>query len=130
MFCQNSLIFFYGKTEFPFFEIPIFRFCRFLLQGLTHPDGWKWGGCSDNVEYGIWFSRTFVDAPDAIRVTQSGKDGDIHSLVNLHNNEAGRQVRRPCYFHINLFSAGADFFRLLGGFVSFRRVLAFTEGPD
>ncbi|CAK9292550.1 unnamed protein product [Gordionus sp. m RMFG-2023] len=25
---------------------------------------WKWGGCSDNIDYGIQFSKEFVDAPD------------------------------------------------------------------
>lgn len=45
---------------------------------------WKWGGCSHNLEYGIEFSRQFLDSRE--------KAGDIQSSVNLHNNQAGRLV--------------------------------------
>lgn len=45
---------------------------------------WKWGGCSHNLEYGMDFSRQFLDARE--------KAGDIQSTVNLHNNQAGRLV--------------------------------------
>lgn len=45
---------------------------------------WKWGGCSHNLEYGMDFSRQFLDARE--------KGGDIQSTVNLHNNQAGRLV--------------------------------------
>ncbi|XP_064633046.1 protein Wnt-16-like [Lineus longissimus] len=50
---------------------------------------WKWGGCSDNVEYGIWFGRTFVDASETMQ-TLDGKG--VKNMVNLHNNEAGRKL--------------------------------------
>lgn len=45
---------------------------------------WKWGGCSHNLEYGMEFSRHFLDSRE--------KAGDIQSTVNLHNNQAGRLV--------------------------------------
>lgn len=45
---------------------------------------WKWGGCSHNLEYGMEFSRQFLDTRE--------KAGDIQSTVNLHNNQAGRLV--------------------------------------
>lgn len=45
---------------------------------------WKWGGCSHNLDYGIEFSRQFLDTRE--------KAGDIQSTVNLHNNQAGRLV--------------------------------------
>lgn len=45
---------------------------------------WKWGGCSHNLEYGMEFSRQFLDTRE--------KAGDIQSTVILHNNQAGRLV--------------------------------------
>ncbi|XP_012289093.1 protein Wnt-10a [Orussus abietinus] len=57
---------------------------------------WKWGGCSHNLEYGMEFSKEFLDSRE--------KAGDIQSTVNLHNNQAGRlavasnmQVRCKCH---------------------------------
>nr|XP_036862027.1 protein Wnt-7b [Manis javanica] len=47
-------------------------------------EGWKWGGCSADVRYGIDFSRRFVDARE---IRKSAR-----RLMNLHNNEAGRKV--------------------------------------
>lgn len=44
-----------------------------------------WGGCSDNIDYGIKFARAFVDAKE-----RKGKDA--RALMNLHNNRAGRKV--------------------------------------
>ena len=60
-------------------------------------DGWRWGGCSDNVQYGLWFSESFVDAPDRDlqqRHRHTGRPGtrDVRALMNLHNNEVGRKV--------------------------------------
>ncbi|KAG5326772.1 WN10B protein, partial [Pseudoatta argentina] len=56
----------------------------------------KWGGCSHNLEYGMEFSRQFLDTRE--------KAGDIQSTVNLHNNQAGRlalannmQIRCKCH---------------------------------
>ncbi|OWK06714.1 WNT2 [Cervus elaphus hippelaphus] len=43
-----------------------------------------WGGCSDNIDYGIKFARAFVDAKE-----RKGKDA--RALMNLHNNRAGRK---------------------------------------
>ncbi|XP_024887768.1 protein Wnt-10a-like [Temnothorax curvispinosus] len=57
---------------------------------------WKWGGCSHNLEYGMEFSKQFLDTRE--------KAGDIQSTVNLHNNQAGRlalannmQIRCKCH---------------------------------
>lgn len=47
-------------------------------------EGWKWGGCSADVKYGIEFSRRFVDAREIKK--------NARRLMNLHNNEAGRKV--------------------------------------
>ncbi|XP_076750756.1 wnt oncogene analog 10 [Xylocopa sonorina] len=57
---------------------------------------WKWGGCSHNLDYGMEFSRQFLDTRERL--------GDMQSTVNLHNNQAGRlavasnmQVRCKCH---------------------------------
>ncbi|RXM30146.1 Protein Wnt-2 [Acipenser ruthenus] len=43
-----------------------------------------WGGCSDNIDYGIQFAQAFVDARER-------KERDARALMNLHNNRAGRK---------------------------------------
>nr|AVK72348.1 Wnt-1 protein [Meara stichopi] len=45
---------------------------------------YRWGGCADNVKFGYDFSRKFIDIVE--------KSKDHRSLMNLHNNEAGRQA--------------------------------------
>lgn len=47
---------------------------------------WKWGSCSDNIEFGYKFSRDFVDAGEKAR--------DMRGTMNLHNNEVGRVVSK------------------------------------
>ncbi|XP_053626263.1 protein Wnt-2b-like [Cherax quadricarinatus] len=47
---------------------------------------WEWGGCSEDLRFGEYFSKEFVDAREA-RNTADG-------LMNLHNNEAGRRAIR------------------------------------
>lgn len=59
-------------------------------------EGWKWGGCSEDVEFGSMVSREFADARE--------NRPDARSAMNRHNNEAGRSVRTftfylsYCYF--------------------------------
>ncbi|KAG5341176.1 WNT7B protein, partial [Acromyrmex charruanus] len=48
------------------------------------PNGWEWGGCSADVTYGMRFARRFLDAREI--------EGDARSLMNLHNNKAGRKI--------------------------------------
>eukprot|EP00071_Canis_lupus_P049323 XP_022282880.1 protein Wnt-16 [Canis lupus familiaris] len=60
-----------------------------LQNGGSASEGWHWGGCSDDVQYGMWFSRKFLDFP--IRNT-TGKESKVLLAMNLHNNEAGRQA--------------------------------------
>lgn len=44
-----------------------------------------WGGCSDNINYGIKFAKAFIDAKEkTVR--------DARALMNLHNNRCGRTV--------------------------------------
>ncbi|EFX82994.1 putative secreted signaling factor WNT16 [Daphnia pulex] len=75
--------------------------CDMDRQGLPAPDGWKWGGCSDNIRYGIQFARQFVDAPEK---AMQKKPKNVRNLMNLHNNEAGRKaiatlMRMQCRCH-------------------------------
>nr|XP_055170834.1 protein Wnt-16 isoform X1 [Nyctereutes procyonoides] len=62
-----------------------------LQNGGSASEGWHWGGCSDDVQYGMWFSRKFLDFP--IRNT-TGKESKVLLAMNLHNNEAGRQQEK------------------------------------
>lgn len=58
-----------------------------LRHGGSASEGWHWGGCSDDIHYGMSFSRKFLDVP---LKNASGKSGLV--AMDLHNNEAGRQV--------------------------------------
>jgi len=48
-----------------------------------HSD-WKWGGCSADVQSGAALAKRFSDSREI--------EGDSRSLMNLHNNKAGRRV--------------------------------------
>lgn len=50
-------------------------------------DGFEWGGCSDDLKFGRNISTSFIDGQESY-VTRRR----IVRMVNLHNNEAGRQV--------------------------------------
>lgn len=45
---------------------------------------WDWGGCSDNIGFGLEFGKEFVDTGERGRT--------LREKMNLHNNEAGRWV--------------------------------------
>ena len=69
--------------------------------------GWEWGGCNDDINFGIQLSKMFVDAPEyssrggiVDRKMRSRKRASRY-LMNLHNNEAGRLVG---YYHYLLFT--------------------------
>ena len=44
---------------------------------------------SDNLKFGLQFARQFVDAPERERHKKNRK---FRNVMNLHNNEAGREV--------------------------------------
>ncbi|KAG9268065.1 proto-oncogene Wnt-3, partial [Astyanax mexicanus] len=76
-------------------------------------EGWKWGGCSEDAEFGVLVSREFADARE--------NRPDARSAMNRHNNEAGRMVSKAK--HIDFYTcfltcwwAQPDF-RLLGDYL-------------
>ncbi|XP_070569794.1 protein Wnt-6-like [Ptychodera flava] len=72
--------------------------CDNSMVGQISSNGsWEWGGCADNIEFGYQKSKEFMDAQDRRR-------SDVKTLVNLHNNEAGRlaikdNMRMECKCH-------------------------------
>ncbi|NXD33265.1 WNT16 protein, partial [Copsychus sechellarum] len=60
-----------------------------LRHGGSASQGWHWGGCSDDIHYGMSFSRMFLDLPFR---NVTGRSGSGLVAMNLHNNEAGRQA--------------------------------------
>ncbi|GFO01935.1 protein wnt [Plakobranchus ocellatus] len=78
--------------------------CDMSRYGESDEEGWKWGGCSDNVNYGLYFSRNFVDAPET---TAHHSNRDSRTRMNLHNNEVGRRfihdAIRFSNCHLNLY---------------------------
>ncbi|XP_034668326.1 proto-oncogene Wnt-3 isoform X1 [Drosophila subobscura] len=62
---------------------------RKFWDNIKFPQGeWEWGGCSDNVNFGLRHSRVFLDAK------QRQRRSDLGTLVKLHNNNAGRLAIR------------------------------------
>uniref|UniRef100_A0A915IB47 Protein Wnt n=1 Tax=Romanomermis culicivorax TaxID=13658 RepID=A0A915IB47_ROMCU len=61
--------------------------CDNNYRGMSHTGGFQWAGCSDNIPYGLAFSRRFVDAGEKRKKQQS----QARLQMNLHNNEAGRK---------------------------------------
>lgn len=52
------------------------------------PEGeWEWGGCGDNINFGLRKSKDFMD----IRYRRRS---DMKTLVKLHNYAAGRLVSK------------------------------------
>ncbi|CAF0873340.1 unnamed protein product [Adineta steineri] len=67
------------------------RSSRMMLKSSTTnsltSDGFEWGGCSDDLKFGRNVSMSFIDKQE-MRITRRR----IVRMVNLHNNEAGRQA--------------------------------------
>lgn len=56
--------------------------------------GNRWGGCADNLSYGLLMGAKFSDAPMKVKKTGS----QANKLMRLHNSEVGRQVTtHPTY---------------------------------
>lgn len=54
---------------------------------------WEWGGCSDDIRFGSAFTKEFIDSMENVSTPQG--------LMNLHNNEAGRRVKKHCFYLLN-----------------------------
>lgn len=65
--------------------------CDVAKQGESRDSNGRflWGGCSDNVKYGIKFSRDFLDKYEK-HMFQTDKQ--TRRLVAIHNQEVGRDV--------------------------------------
>uniref|UniRef100_A0A669C730 Protein Wnt n=1 Tax=Oreochromis niloticus TaxID=8128 RepID=A0A669C730_ORENI len=50
--------------------------------------GYRWGGCGDNLHYGLIMGSKFSDAPMKMKRSSS----HANKLMHLHNSEVGRQV--------------------------------------
>lgn len=50
--------------------------------------GYRWGGCADNLHYGLMMGSKFADAP--LKMKRAGSHAN--KLMHLHNSEVGRQV--------------------------------------
>ncbi|CAL1532388.1 unnamed protein product [Lymnaea stagnalis] len=61
--------------------------CDKTLRGRSQ-ENFEWAGCSDNIAYGIAFSKVFVDA----RERSKRRRNKPRAVMNLHNNEAGRKA--------------------------------------
>lgn len=66
------------------------------LPSPTSTERWQWGGCSDNVRFGLKKSREFMDS-------RYRKRSDIKTLIKLHNHNAGRLVSKFCFEWFNTF---------------------------
>ena len=51
-------------------------------------EDWAWGGCSDNIRYGMYFTRDFIDTTD-----NGASDNSGANLMMQHNYESGLRVR-------------------------------------
>lgn len=58
------------------------------IPGEIPQPGYRWGGCADNLHYGLVMGSKFSDA--AMKMKKSGSQAN--KLMHLHNSEVGRQV--------------------------------------
>jgi wingless-type MMTV integration site family protein 11 len=59
------------------------------IPGEIPEPGYRWGGCADNLHYGLVMGSKFSDAP--MKMKKAGSHAN--KLMHLHNSEVGRQVQ-------------------------------------
>lgn len=83
--------------NYPMSSTPSMSISFFPSSPTVQPnEGFEWGGCSDDLKFGRNVSVSFIDQQESFISRRQ-----IVRLVNLHNNEAGRQVgfrKRSCFF--------------------------------
>lgn len=53
----------------------------------------KWGGCADNVKWGMNFAKRFIDTIERYNSRiETKKTRNYVAVMNLHNNRVGRKV--------------------------------------
>ncbi|KAG7267774.1 hypothetical protein CRUP_001690 [Coryphaenoides rupestris] len=60
------------------------------IPGEIPEPGYRWGGCADNLHYGLVMGSKFSDAP--MKMKKAGSHAN--KLMHLHNSEVGRQALR------------------------------------
>ena len=82
------------------------KYCGCSREGRPQSLGkeYKWGGCGDNVEYASGFSRKLLNDPKTTKLNGSSDMKLAQKLLmDDHNMEAGRQVRKtfmfPSHYH-------------------------------
>lgn len=60
------------------------------IPGEIPEPGYRWGGCADNLHYGLMVGSKFSDAPMKMKKKSGGSHAN--KLMHLHNSEVGRQV--------------------------------------
>ncbi|XP_013785204.1 protein Wnt-7b-like, partial [Limulus polyphemus] len=58
--------------------------CDKTKESISSRADWKWGGCSADIRYGMRIARKFMNSREI--------EKDSRSLMNLHNNKAGRKA--------------------------------------
>lgn len=75
--CSSGSVFACGCGQVP----------KYLPRG-----DYKWGGCADNIRFGLRFSKNFADFERFKKKSDNKKS--LRSLVHQHNSRAGRKVNR------------------------------------
>lgn len=74
-------------------------------QQTTFRDNYRWGGCSDSVDFGFELAKSFLDEREV--------GHDSKAIINLHNNLVGRLVsysRHETIFFANFhFKGGKEY---------------------
>ncbi|CAF0935210.1 unnamed protein product [Rotaria sordida] len=77
-----------AMLKYPISSTPSMSISLFSSTPISQTnDGFEWGGCSDDLKFGRNVSVSFIDEQESFVSRRR-----IVRMVNLHNNEAGRQA--------------------------------------